>query len=114
VKASEPCLVFTLDRETFERLLNEGDLVAYKMALKMARNLADRLAWVNDKVFGLLSHDCDTKSHEFDAFRDEILERLGLPPDTPQLVRGFARPTAWTPPISPPDSYLRSCCAATS
>ncbi len=24
--------------------------------------------------------------------RDEILERLGLPPDTPQLVRGFARP----------------------
>jgi ATP-dependent DNA helicase RecQ len=24
--------------------------------------------------------------------RDEIIERLGLPPDTPQLVRGFARP----------------------
>jgi ATP-dependent DNA helicase RecQ len=24
--------------------------------------------------------------------RDEILARLGLPPDTPQLVRGFARP----------------------
>jgi len=24
--------------------------------------------------------------------RDEILERLGLPPDTPQLLRGFARP----------------------
>ena len=24
--------------------------------------------------------------------RDEILTRLGLPPDTPQLVRGFARP----------------------
>ena len=24
--------------------------------------------------------------------RDEILSRLGLPPDTPQLVRGFARP----------------------
>ena len=24
--------------------------------------------------------------------RDEILERLGLPSDTPQLVRGFARP----------------------
>ena len=24
--------------------------------------------------------------------RDEILDRLGLPPDTPQLVRGFARP----------------------
>jgi ATP-dependent DNA helicase RecQ len=26
------------------------------------------------------------------AVRDEILERLGLPGDTPQLVRGFARP----------------------
>src|SRR5258705_5924493 len=25
--------------------------------------------------------------------RDEILARLGLPPDTPQIVRGFARPT---------------------
>jgi len=24
--------------------------------------------------------------------RDEILSRLGLPPDTPQIVRGFARP----------------------
>ena len=24
--------------------------------------------------------------------RDEIIERLGLPPDTPQLIRGFARP----------------------
>ena len=24
--------------------------------------------------------------------RDEILARLGLPPDTPQMVRGFARP----------------------
>src|SRR5581483_8011183 len=24
--------------------------------------------------------------------RDEILSRLGLPPDTPQMVRGFARP----------------------
>ncbi|MDX1385499.1 MAG: DEAD/DEAH box helicase, partial [Thermoanaerobaculia bacterium] len=24
--------------------------------------------------------------------RDEIVSRLGLPPDTPQLVRGFARP----------------------
>src|SRR5439155_584079 len=24
--------------------------------------------------------------------RDEILARLGLPPDTPQIVRGFARP----------------------
>jgi len=24
--------------------------------------------------------------------RDEILDRLGLPPDTPQMVRGFARP----------------------
>ncbi len=24
--------------------------------------------------------------------RDEILERLGVPPDTPQLLRGFARP----------------------
>ena len=74
VRAAEPCLAFGLHRDAFERMLNDGEPAAYKLALKMARNLADRLAWMNDKVFGLLrSHDCGPRTDDFDSWREEIL-----------------------------------------
>ena len=53
--------------------------------------------------------------------RDEIIERLGLPPDTPQLVRGFARPNLALrardiqgkgDATSQVDSLLRECLGA--
>lgn len=79
VRAAEPCLAFCLHRTAFEQMLNDGDLAAYKLALKMARNLADRLAWMNDKVFGLLnSHDCGPRTNDFDVWRAEILEQWDL------------------------------------
>lgn len=76
VRAEEGCLVFELSRDRFDELLNKGDLAAYKLALKMARNLANRLAWTNDKIFGILhQHSCDPESGEFDQIKDEFLDK---------------------------------------
>ena len=74
VKATEACRFFVLDRAAFERLVGEGDAIAYKIGLKLARSLAERIAWVNDTLLDMISHPPE-KPDEFAAFKDKLLRQ---------------------------------------
>ena len=74
VKATEPCRLFVLDRESFERLVGEGDAIAYKIGLKLARSLAERIVWVNDTLLDMISNPPE-KPDEFEAFKDKLLSQ---------------------------------------
>lgn len=74
VKATEPTRFFVLDRSAFERLVGEGDAIAYKIGLKLARSLAERIAWINDTLLDLISHPPE-KPDEFAAFKDKLLRQ---------------------------------------
>ncbi|MHC5033353.1 MAG: cyclic nucleotide-binding domain-containing protein [Planctomycetota bacterium] len=74
VKATEACRFFVLDRSSFERLVGEGDAIAYKIGLKLARSLAERIAWINDTLLDMISHPPE-KPDEFAAFKDKLLSQ---------------------------------------
>ncbi|MHC4136587.1 MAG: cyclic nucleotide-binding domain-containing protein [Planctomycetota bacterium] len=74
VKATEPCRFFVLDRAAFERLVGEGDAIAYKIGLKLARSLAERIAWINDTLLDMIANPPD-KPDEFEAFKDKLLSQ---------------------------------------
>jgi CRP-like cAMP-binding protein len=74
VRATEPSRFFVLDRAAFERLVAEGDAIAYKIGLKLARSLAERIAWVNDTLLDLMAHP-PQKPDEFAAFREKLLNQ---------------------------------------
>jgi len=74
VKATEDSRFFVLDRAAFERLVGEGDAIAYKIGLKLARSLAERIAWVNDTLLDMISHPPE-KPDEFAAFKNKLLRQ---------------------------------------
>jgi CRP-like cAMP-binding protein len=74
VKATEACRFFVLDRSSFERLVGEGDAIAYKIGLKLARTLAERIAWINDTLLDMISHPPE-KPDEFAAFKNKLLSQ---------------------------------------
>ena len=74
VKATEPCRFFVLDRASFERLVGEGDAIAYKIGLKLARSLAERIVWINDTLLDMIAHPPE-KPDEFAAFKDKLLSQ---------------------------------------
>jgi CRP-like cAMP-binding protein len=74
VRATEPSRFFVLDRAAFERLVGEGDAIAYKIGLKLARSLAERIAWVNDTLLDMISHPPE-KPDEFAAFKEKLLDQ---------------------------------------
>jgi CRP-like cAMP-binding protein len=74
VRATEACRFFVLDRAAFERLVGEGDAIAYKIGLKLARTLAERIAWVNDTLLDMISHPPE-KPDEFAAFKEKLLRQ---------------------------------------
>ena len=73
VRATEPTCCFVVRRDTFENLVDEGDMIAYKLGLKMARNLADRLAWVNEILFDFVNGP--EPADEFDVFKRQLLSQ---------------------------------------
>jgi len=74
VRATEACRFFVLDRASFERLVGEGDAIAYKIGLKLARSLAERIAWINDTLLDMITHPPE-KPDEFAAFKDKLLSQ---------------------------------------
>lgn len=74
VRATEASRFFVLDRAAFERLVAEGDAIAYKIGLKLARSLAERIAWVNDTLLDMIAHPPE-KPDEFAAFKEKLLNQ---------------------------------------
>ena len=72
VRAIQPCTVFALPRDTFEQLIDEGDVAAYKLALRMARTMAGRLTRANDLLIDVM-RQASRPSPEFDTLKDRIL-----------------------------------------
>jgi CRP-like cAMP-binding protein len=84
VRTTRESTVFELDRDTFDRLLEAGDMSAYRVSLCIARILASRLERMNEEAVELcakyeqaLAETGETHGHrvaELASFRTRLSE----------------------------------------
>jgi CRP/FNR family transcriptional regulator len=55
VRALEDLKCFTMNRNAFQDMVDDGDPAALKLGIALARGLATRLLTLNDRVLGLLA-----------------------------------------------------------
>ncbi|MEK6607715.1 MAG: cyclic nucleotide-binding domain-containing protein [Myxococcota bacterium] len=70
VRAKESLTLYWIGRDKLEKMQNEGNLAALKLAASLARVLAQRLRATSEKIVELLPID---KREEFSEFRAKIL-----------------------------------------
>lgn len=74
VRAKTDMRVFTMDRATFQGMVDDGDPAALRMGLELSRVLADRLLTLNAVVVDLLMHadGAEPLRQRFTQARQEI------------------------------------------
>lgn len=79
VVTQTPSTVFRLPRDRFESLLESGDIGAYKVALAIGRDLADRVCSLGEG-FRKLCNCCQDSAKEEDltAFRKQLLTEWNI------------------------------------
>ncbi|MEZ4317326.1 MAG: cyclic nucleotide-binding domain-containing protein [Myxococcota bacterium] len=77
VRALDDLKCFTMDRNTFQEMVDAGDPAALKMGMALARSLASRLLTLNDRVLDLLSASEEgARLHDRFASERQTLFRL--------------------------------------
>ncbi len=73
VRARSRVEAIKLPRETFRRMISEGNLAAYKLSYRIARTLAQRLIRLDEEVVRAINELEDKGETDFEAFRDKLL-----------------------------------------
>lgn len=75
VRAISSVAAFSMDRQTFQEMLDRGDSIAYKLSYRIARVLARRVDELNRRVVQLIVDRVPEPTEELKRIREEIFTR---------------------------------------
>ena len=75
VRAISSVTAFSMDRQMFQEMLDQGDLIAYKLSYRIARVLAKRVDELNRRVVSLIVDRVPEPTEELKRIREELFTR---------------------------------------